>query len=252
MDSILVEGLAAVISAIIVFCGSVWLLLALVMGPRLAYLVTASVTLGFLLLMGGVWSYGTPLGPVGEMPSWSAVGIGDTIADVQFGPVSDYPDSGGWFQANQDDKAQTELKAAVEGEAPDVLEVAIEEGDVTEFGAITEAQVDGDSTRLIERDGVTYGAVRFEPVPAVPEEGDAPGDTDIAPEGKGDSPADEEAAEAEGPDPNAEAFAVLERDAGNPSGKARMITAGFFVLLVIHLLGLSWSEKRARSAGTEA
>ena len=54
MDLTFVEGVAAVVSGVIVFCGSVWLLLSMVMGPRLAYFISASLTLGFLLIMGVV------------------------------------------------------------------------------------------------------------------------------------------------------------------------------------------------------
>lgn len=246
MDSILVEGIAATVSAILVFCGSVWLLLALVLGPRLAYFVTASITLGFLLLMGVVWSIGEPLGPVGELPSWSAVGAADTVEETGFAPAGDYPE-GGWFEANPDEAAETEAKSGAEGEAPDFLEEAIEAGEVEAFAELNQAAVDTDGTRLFERDGVVFAAVRFEPAPATTdEEPGTGGEGDIRPE-RGDSPAeDDAAAEEEGPAPDAEAYVVLERHPGNPLGKARMITLGTLALFVLHLLGLSWSEKRAR------
>ena len=105
MSSLFVEGIAATVAAIVIFCGSVWLLLSLVLGPRLAYFVTASVTLGFLLLMGAVWSFGTPLGPTGQLPSWSGVGTGETAAETGFGPASEYPDGGGWFEPDPEDTA---------------------------------------------------------------------------------------------------------------------------------------------------
>jgi hypothetical protein len=246
VDSIFVEGIAAVVSAILVFCGSVWLLLALVLGPRLAYFVTASITLGFLLLMGVVWSIGEPLGPVGELPSWSAVGVGDDPAETGFGPASEYPE-GGWFEASSEEKAETEAKSGAEGEAPDFLEEAIDAGEVEDFTDIDQAAVDTDGTRLFDRDGVVFAAVRFQPAPTTEdEEPGTGGEGDIRPE-RGDSPAEDDAAAEEGgPPEDAEAFVVLERHPGNPLGKARMITLGTFALFVLHLLGLSWSEKRAR------
>ena len=51
MDVIFTVGVGAVLSGIIVFVGSVWLLLSMVLGPRLAYFVAASITLAFLLIM---------------------------------------------------------------------------------------------------------------------------------------------------------------------------------------------------------
>ena len=246
MDSIFVEGIAVTVSAIIVFCGSVWLLLALVLGPRLSYFITASITLGFLLLMGVVWSIGTPLGPVGVLPSYRTVGAADSVEDIQFGAAAEYPDGGGWFEPSADDDAQAGIKTGAEGAATGRLEDAIEEGDVTAFESAEQATVDTDGTRLLERDGTFFAAVRLEPVPTEPEEGDAPSDQDITPE-EGDKPAEDDAtAEEGGADPDAEAFVILEQDPGNPSGKARIITGGFLVLLVAHLFGLNWTEKRAR------
>lgn len=246
MDSIFVEGVAATISSIIVFCGSVWLLLALVLGPRLAYFVTASITLGFLLLMGVVWSIGEPLGPVGELPSYSAVGAGDSPAEAGFGPAAEFPDGGGWFAPNEEDGAALEIKTGAEGAAVDALQEAIDEGQVTAFERADEAAADAESTRLLEQGGTFYAAVRFEAIPSEPEEGDAPTDQDIAPE-EGDTPAeDDAAAEEETVDEDAEAYVFLEQDPGNPSGEARMVTVGFLGLLVLHLVGLSYSEKRAR------
>ena len=43
MDLTFVEGIAAVASGILIFAGSVWLLLTMVMGARLAYFVSASL-----------------------------------------------------------------------------------------------------------------------------------------------------------------------------------------------------------------
>lgn len=248
MDSLFVEGLAATISAIIVFCGSVWLLLALVLGPRLAYFISASITLGFLLMMGGVWSIGEPLGPVGELPSYRSMGAGDTPDEIQFGPAGEFPDGGGWAEAGEDD-ALVEIKTGAEGAADDELEAAIEEGTVTTFERLSEAAVDADATRVLDQNGTFYAMVRFEAIPEVPEEGDAPSDQDIAPE-EGDDPSEDDAAaeEEETPGSDAEAFVVLEQDPGNPSGEARWITGVFFILFVAHLVGLSWSEKRARRA----
>ena len=246
MDSLFVEGVAATVSAILIFCGSVWLLLALVLGPRLAYFITASITLGFLLLMGAVWSVGEPLGPVGELPSWTEVGVAETAAEIEFGPAADYPE-GAWFEPSDEDPEQGEFASAAEGEAPDALEAAIDKGDVTAFASVQEAAVDSDGTRLFLQGEDVFAAVRFEPAATEEdEEGDAAGDEDIAPEEGASPEEDDAAAEADAPDPDAEAFVMLERHPGNPLLMARQITAGTFLLFVLHLLGLSWSEKRAR------
>lgn len=251
MDSLFIEGVAATVSAILVFCGSVWLLLALVLGPRLAYFISASVTLGFVLLMGAVWSVGEPLGPVGELPSWTEVGVAESAAEIEFGPAAEYPE-GGWFEPSDEDPEQGEFATAAEGEATGALEHAIDNEDITAFTDTDQAVVDSESTRLILQGETVFAGVRFEAAPDLEEseeEGDAPSDEDISPEkgdgpGKDDAAADEEA--EEGPDPDAEVFVMLERHPGNPLLMARQITAGTFLLFVLHLFGLSRSEKRAR------
>jgi hypothetical protein len=212
---IFIEGIAAVGSAIIVFCGSVWLLLMLVMGGKLAYFVTATVTLGVLLIMGIVWST-SELGPVGEQPSWSTVGIGEDISEIDFGAASSYPDAP-WQEVSDDDASATKKKGELESSAPDSLEAAIEDGEVTTVEAVGDALVDSDSTRLLEQGGTTYGAVKF-----IPLEGD-----------------------------ETVAIAILERDPGNTLGPPRRIALGILVLFLLHLFGLSRVEKRARAARTE-
>lgn len=208
---VFISGLAAVVSAIIVFCGSVWLLLMLVMGGKLAYFVTASVTLAVLLIMGVVWST-SELGPVGELPSWSEVGIGEEASEIDFGAASSYPD-GPWEVVDEGDADATKKKGELESSAPDVLEVAIERGDITTIASAGEAIVDPEASRLLEQGGTTYGAVVFTP---------ATSDEVVA-------------------------IAVLERDPGNSLGPPRMITLGILLLFVLHLFGLGRIEKRAKA-----
>ncbi|HVF54256.1 MAG TPA: hypothetical protein VNC78_11735 [Actinomycetota bacterium] len=224
MDSVFVQGIAGFIAALIVFCGSIWLLLALVLGARLAYFVSASVTLAFILLMGVVWSVGTPLGPVGVLPSWGNVGIAPTADQIDFSAASQYPDGGGWHEPDAEDTLQITQAGELEGDATEVLEKAIEDEKIDEFTSTSQAKANRELARLIEVNGVTYGAVTFEPVPLA--EGVQPSEDD--------------------PDPDARVVVVMEYDPGNPLGKARLITAGTFVVFVAHLLGLSLIERRAK------
>jgi hypothetical protein len=209
---IFITGIAAVGSAIILFCGSVWLLLMLVMGGKLAYFVTATVTLGVLLIMGVVWST-SELGPIGEQPTWNEIGIGEEVSEIDFGPVDSYPDAP-WQEIDRSVTDEAEMAGDLEASAPDVLEEAIEDEEVTTVETVSDVLVDADSTRLLEQEGTTYGAVSFKPL-----EGD-----EIL------------------------AVTILERDPGNTLGPPRQITVGIFLLFLLHLLGLSRIEKRARAA----
>lgn len=214
MDMTFVEGVAAVVSAVIVFCGSVWLLLSMVLGPRLAYFITASVTLGFLLIMGVVWSL-SPLGPVGETPEWKPLAIGVEGEQLDAGPADGYPDGGGWREVNTNDEGEITQAAELGSESTEFLEAAIDDASSqTGFADAGDATANSDTVRLLEEGDKLYGGVTLEPI-----EG-AEGDPTIA---------------------------ILEYDPGNPTGPARMITLGTLLLFALHLFGLSRSERRART-----
>ena len=214
MDSTFITGVAATVAAVLIFCGSVWLVLTMVLGARLAYFVSASVTLGFLLIMGVVWSI-NPLGPLGEAPSFSGTTIGPEGEVTEFG----YPE-GDWFVPSEDDDAQTTQKAELEGAAVDFLEQSIENGaEGVEFEEASDAVVNSDASRLIEVDGTTYGATVLDPTEALAETDDAPESVTV----------------------------VMQYDPGNQLGVARKIAGGTFILLLIHLFFLGRAERTVKA-----
>lgn len=210
MDTTFITGSAAFVASIIVFVGSVFLLLALIMGAKLAYMLTATITLSFTLMMGLVWSYGDPLGPVGQLPEWNEVGIDSDPAAIEFGPAAEYPE-GDWEVPEEGDAAAADLETSV----GDFLAAAIDDEEVSGYADAAEAQIDQESIRLIESGGDLYGAATLAPLEGTVSEDAEP------------------------------VVAVMEYDPGNPSGPARMITAGTFILFVGHMIGLSRMEKRA-------
>ena len=214
MDTPFVTGMAAFVSAILIFCGSAFLLMMLVMGARLAYFVTASITLAFVLILGVVWSV-NPLGPVGQLPDWEPLDLGQDASAIEFGPASGYPDEP-WHTPPEDDETELTRVSELETSAQDYLTEAAADGEADLPSAIGSTAIAGDdSSVLLEQDGTEYGATMVE-VEDV--DGEAAG----------------------------EYLVVMEYDPGNPLGQARMITVGTFILLVLHLIGLSMSEKRAR------
>ncbi|MGH2735036.1 MAG: hypothetical protein ACRDKZ_05620 [Actinomycetota bacterium] len=247
MDAIFVEGVAATISALLVFCGSVWLLLSMVMGVRLAYLVTASVTLGFLFIMGIVWSL-SPLGPVGALAEWEQVSLALDQGELEGPSVDSYPE-GPWREPNTEDEAESTLASDLESDATSYLEEQIDAGEITEFSGIEQAVVTEESARLLEVDGESYGAVQFEPAPAPEEaqeeeeEEEAPIETLEVPP----PPSPEPTPAGALPPEDTQVFAVMQLNEGNPLGQARMITVGALVLLALHLFGLGRAEKRSRT-----
>jgi len=250
MDTIVIEGVAAVVSGVIVFCGSVWLLLTMVLGARLAYFVTASVTLAFVVMMGVVWSI-NPLGPVGALPGWEETSVSEDVSELEGPNASSYPDAP-WEEFAEDDDAEQALASELESAGGDALTAAIESGDVESFEDATQAVVSEGSARVLEADGVRYGAVQLEPAPeAEPAEEEAEEDSPIQELEVPPVPSPEPTPASELPDEDARVFALFELDPGNPLGKARAITLGGLVLLVLHLFGLSLSERRSKALSDE-
>ena len=206
---IFIEGLAATACAIIVFCGSIWLLLSLVTGARLAYFITASVTLGVLVILGVVWSL-NPLGPVGQLPKWDPVQYADSADKINFGPASSYPDSP-WQPVNKNITTEAQKGSLLESGASGGFGDAISNGDVTVFTTTSQGLINSDLDRFLDQGGTTYGMVTFQAVT-----------------GKGS------------------VVAVLKYDPGNALGPPRQLTGLFVGLFVLHLFGLSRAERKAR------
>ena len=211
MDITFLSGIGAVASAIIVFVGSIVLLLSMVLGLRLAYFVTATVTLAFLLIMGVVWSL-NPLGPTGPLPEWNGIAAGDEGDELDFGPANTYPESP--WQPFAEDEDSAAKKAEIEGAASSALEDAVTDGQVENATDPGDLTVNADLTRGLEQGGTEYGAVTFEP--------------GLETEATGN------------------AVVVLEFDPGDPLGPPRQIIAGIAVLFGLHLFGLSRSERKAK------
>ncbi|MEA2477166.1 MAG: hypothetical protein QOC87_1365 [Actinomycetota bacterium] len=210
---IFIEGIAATACAIIVFCGSIWLLLTLVTGARLAYFIVASVTFGVLVILGVVWSL-NPLGPVGALPKWNPVQYADTVDKINFGPASSYPDSP-WQPINKNDVKEAQKGSLLESGGSAGFGDAINKGQVTVFTTTSQGLINSDLDRFLDQGSTTYGMVTFKAVT-----------------GKGTS------------------VALLKYDPGNALGPPRQLTGLFVGLFVLHLFGLSRAERKARRAAT--
>jgi hypothetical protein len=231
MDLLFIEGVAAVVCGFIVFVGSVWLLLGVLMGARLAYFVTASVTIGFIFIMTLVWSYGTPLGPVGQMPEWNGVDLQESASQLEFGPAVEYPE-GAWETPAEDDQQALTKAAELESAAIDYLADQIREDKGGEFLAETDASVVVDSTRLLAQGEDEYGALTLEAsTAALDKAAEADPDQAVTPE-------------------DATLVVVMEYDPGNPLKKARMIAGGTFLVFALHLFGLSRAERKTKKEVT--
>ncbi|HEX4863032.1 MAG TPA: hypothetical protein VFV02_03110, partial [Acidimicrobiales bacterium] len=97
--AVVVKGIVAVVIAVVVFIGSVWLLLSLVLGGRLGYFVMATVTFGIMVILSIIW-FGSKLGPTGTDTTWVAMGAGPDLQEIKAYEntydLRQYPDGGGW------------------------------------------------------------------------------------------------------------------------------------------------------------
>jgi hypothetical protein len=114
-----IEGVLVVVSAFVIFGGSVLLLLGAVFGLRMAYLVVATGFFAFMIILSALWSFGaelfgvgTPpfLGPKGEIPTWIALGAGRDLTSPTFPVLDRYPDDP-WKSAEEDPSRTAEVES---------------------------------------------------------------------------------------------------------------------------------------------
>jgi len=98
VDAEFIKGVAAFLISMVVFVGSCWLLLSMILGVRLGYFVMATCFFGVMFLLSAIWLL-TALGPKGPETTWQVTGVGGDLSSIDsaYGSfdVSDYP-QGNW------------------------------------------------------------------------------------------------------------------------------------------------------------
>ena len=101
------KGVAVTVAAVVLFVGSVYVLLGAVFGLRMGYLVLAVSFFGWMILFSTLWTFGQPkilgvtgtlpyLGPRGTEPHWqvfAAASGTDSARSSRFPEISRYPES---------------------------------------------------------------------------------------------------------------------------------------------------------------
>ncbi len=111
-----IEGTLVVVMAVVLFCGSVYLLLAAIFGPRMGYLVAATGLFAFMIILSAIWAFGAPgtpkfLGPIGRLPAWEVVGQGPTLRSPNVPAIENYPGPP-WRDAGRDRTRAAEVEPA--------------------------------------------------------------------------------------------------------------------------------------------
>jgi hypothetical protein len=95
------KGIAITVAAVVLFIGSVYVLLTAVFGLRMAYLVLAVSFFGWMILWSAIWVFGPPalgtlkyLGPRGTEAHWEVFAAGTGPIEVRDIPeITSYPGS---------------------------------------------------------------------------------------------------------------------------------------------------------------
>ena len=90
------KGIAVTIAAIIIFVGSVYILLAAFMGRVMGYLVIAVALFGWMIVLSAIWAFGVPgtpknLGPRGTEPHWEVFAAGTGSISTQYAETTRFP-----------------------------------------------------------------------------------------------------------------------------------------------------------------
>lgn len=240
-------GLLVVVSAVGLFCGSVYLLLGTNVGARLGFLISAACLTGFTTLLTLIWlTTSTPLNsPHGRQPEWKLKEVVSIPAESGFGEVQAVYDDG---EQIGDDTLAT-IRPAVDAGLVKAEPAPGEEAAEQPFARFSTAsafltgsdrgmsawRLGGGSKNVFWHEPA-YAVVQFCPAaPAPADLSGVPPDPTCAP----GAPAQ---------------LAVLLRDLGSLRLTPFMYFLGSSVLFALSLLGLHWRERdeRARAAAVTA
>jgi hypothetical protein len=113
------KGVAVIVAAVVLFVGSVYLLLVALFGLRMGYLVLAVAFFGWMIIFSTIWVLGSPgstpknQGPRGTEPHWQvfAAGSGE-VTSTQFSKVATYPGKG-WVKPDSETQSSVDSVTAV-------------------------------------------------------------------------------------------------------------------------------------------
>jgi hypothetical protein len=112
-----IEGTLVVVAAMVIFAGSVFLLLSAIFGLRMGYLLAATGFFAFMLILSALWVFGAPgtpryLGPKGELPAWIPLAAGQELTSPTYPAVLErYPDDP-WTSPEEDPSLTAEVEAS--------------------------------------------------------------------------------------------------------------------------------------------
>lgn len=247
-------GFLVVIFAIVLFCGSVYMLLATNLGARLGFLIAFTALMGFMVILTSLWiTTASPLNTLkGRIPKWEPLELVSAPTKAKTAEVRDIESNGrkvGAVEAANVKAAVDENLVVVEalpGEQQSAEEQARKAefakfSEVTDYKVVTTYELGGSEPNPLDFE-IThtplFAVVEFcevpEPDPIKNPFGTAP------PE-----PTCDESSENKG-------FLVLERDLGSLRVPPIVAWISSILLFGLGLLALHWRERDERAATKRA
>ena len=230
-------GVLVVVSGVILFCGSIYLLLGTNLGARLGFLVAFTGLMGFMVVLSVLWmTTASPLNTIkGRVPAWEVKQVVADLEDARIEEARTITEKGekvskteaANVKAAVDEALVSEEPTAVEPEPPDKKFAEFSEvteyltGDTYEIGGGNPNPLDFEFTHTPHVAAMEYcEVIQVETDPSLP-------------------PPDPEC------DANSEkqGFIVLERNLGSLRVPPVVAFVMFSVLFVLGLLALHWREQ---------
>jgi hypothetical protein len=91
------KGVAVVVSAVLLFIGSIYILLTAYFGRVMAYLIVAVSLFGWMIILSLIWTFGAPgttknYGPRGTEPHWQVFAASARPISSRYPQTAKYPD----------------------------------------------------------------------------------------------------------------------------------------------------------------
>lgn len=239
-------GVLVVVSAVLLFVGSIYLILGTNMGARLAFLTTFSALMGFMVVLTGLWiTTASPLNTLrGAVPTWEIKEIVPDLEESSIEEVRNIQEEGVEVPAIE----AANVKAAVDADLVTKQDTAVEKftPEDNEFAIFTEVtdylvtgtwEIGGSSPSFLDGEfrhtpklavvefcGVAPNSQPFGVAPDVPECA-APGSDEAADNG----------------------FVVLEYNLGDVRLPPIIAFFSSIILFVLSLVMFGWYEKDRRA-----
>ncbi len=231
-------GVLVALSAVGLFCGSVYLLLGTNLGARLGFLIAGACLTGFMVLLSSLWiTTATPLNsPKGRPAGWEVKEVVDSPADASVAEAREIVENGDPVEAEGLALLRPAIDGALVTAAPEGAEEPPEQP-FAEFGRSTDFLTDFEGFQTFTVGGGTRNLLWHNARYAVVEICNALPQTAVA----GQPP----------PTPSCDPltpkrYVVMEYDFGSLRQPPWVYFFTSLVLFGLFLLGLHWYEQDAR------